>query len=204
MERAGKETIRNVIIIAALIVAAILCRNIGREIPGRLLALPRSFIYVGLFMYWGISVRRRVIMKQTQRLLTAIAMLMVFWIVDRTAKHLFANDPQMIRYLWYLYYLPMLLIPFLTVLVAASLGKHENYRLPNWTKALYLPVLGLVLLVLTNDLHQMVFAFPKEAAVWLDNDYTREIGYFIVSGCMVVCALAAVGYAVQVPDGKRA
>ncbi len=39
----------------------------------------------------------------------------------------------------------------------------------------------------------MVFAFPKEAVVWLDTDYTREGGYFIVSGCMAVCALAAVG-----------
>lgn len=126
MERAGKETIRNVIIIAALILTAILCRNIGREIPGRFLALPRSFIYVGLFMYWGISVRRRVIMKQARSLLTVIAMLMVFWIAGRTVKHLFVNAPQMIRYLWYLYYVPMLLIPFLAVLVAASLGKHEN------------------------------------------------------------------------------
>ena len=33
-------------------------------------------------------------------------------------------------YLWYGYYFPMLFIPLLCVLVALSLGKPENYRLP--------------------------------------------------------------------------
>ena len=41
----------------------------------------------------------------------------------------------------------------LCVLVALSLGKPENYRLPKWTGLLYLPTTLLLLLVLTNDLH---------------------------------------------------
>ena len=47
----------------------------------------------------------------------------------------------------------MLFIPLLCVLVALSLGKPENYRLPKWTGLLYLPTTLLLLLVLTNDLH---------------------------------------------------
>ena len=131
--------------------------------PWRALSLVRSMIYVGLLSYWGISVRRRVMQAQVRRLLTAIAVLMVFWMAERTVKFLFVTDVNAMRFLWYCYYLPMLLIPFLSVLVAASLGKPENYRLPRWTKLLYLPVAALVLLVLTNyvkqtkKLHPIVF-----------------------------------------------
>ena len=206
MKRPDRETIRNIIIIAALILIAVLCRNIGRVLPGRFLALPRSFIYVGLFMGWGISLHRRVVQKQARSLLTGIAALMVFWIADRTIKYLFVSDPAAIRYLWYMYYLPMLLIPFLAVLAAASLGKTENYRLPGWTKALYIPALGLVLLVLTNDLHQQVFRFPEDAVIWKDSEYTRQIGYFIFIGFMAVCALVAMGmmlYKCRRTEGRR-
>ena len=118
---------------------------------------------------------------------------MVFWMAERTVKFLFVTDVGAIRFLWYCYYLPMLLIPFLSVLVVASLGKPENYRLPRWTRLLYLPVAALALLVLTNDFHQLVFAFPADAAVWTDGEYAYRAGYFVVAGCMGLCALIALG-----------
>ena len=65
----------------------------------------------------------------------------------------------------------MLFIPLLCVFVALSLGKPENYRLPKWTSLLYIPTTLLLLLVLTNDLHQLVFVFPADAAAWLDTDH---------------------------------
>ena len=33
------------------------------------------------------------------------------------------------RYLWYLYYLPIIFIPLLGVYIAIFLGKSENYQL---------------------------------------------------------------------------
>lgn len=193
MERASRQMLRGAWTIALCIVTAILCRNIGRGMPWRALSLVRSMIYVGLLSYWGISVRRRVMQTQVRRLLTAIAVLMVFWMAERTVKFLFVTDVNAMRFLWYCYYLPMLLIPFLSVLVAASLGKPENYRLPRWTKLLYLPVAALVLLVLTNDFHQLVFAFPADTVVWTDGEYSYRAGYFVAAGCMGLCALTAVG-----------
>ena len=97
----------------------------------------RSVIYIVLFTAWGISVRGRIIQSQVRRYLTAISVLMVFWVTDRTIRYIIAEDPWVLRHLWYLYYLPMLFIPMLAVFVALSLGKPENYRLPNWTKLIY-------------------------------------------------------------------
>lgn len=97
-------------------------------------------------------------------------------------KYFFVTDPDVVRWLWYLYYLPMLVIPLLAVFVAASLGRSERYRLPRWTRLLYLPVGALVALVLTNDFHQLVFVFPPEAAVWRDGDFSHAAGYFAAIG----------------------
>ena len=69
--------------------------------PWRALSLVRSMIYVGLLSYWGISVRRRVMQTQVRRLLTAIAVLMVFWMAERTVKFLFVTDVNAMRFLWY-------------------------------------------------------------------------------------------------------
>ena len=50
----------------------------------------------------------------------------------------------------------------------------------------------LLLLVLTNDFHQLVFAFPEDAAAWLDTDHTYGAGYFAVMGWIVLGMGAAI------------
>ena len=152
----------------------------------------RSVIYIVLFTAWGISVHRRIIQSQVRRYLTAISVLMVFWVTARTIRYIIAEDPWVLRHLWYLYYLPMLFIPMLAVFVALSLGKPENYRLPNWTKLIYIPTTVLFLLVLTNDLHQLTFVFPADEAVWA-NVYDHSIVYYLAVGWMILCALTALG-----------
>ena len=193
MNRVKKQNRKSAAGILLCIAAAMLFRKMGRGASNNVADFLRSFLYIGLFLYWGISVRRRVVQPQVQHLMTAIALLMVFWIADRTVKFFLVVSPDWIRYLWYLYYFPMLFIPFLSVLVAISLGKPEQYRLPKWMYLLYIPVSVLLLLVLTNDFHQLVFQFPAEASVWRDNEYKHGVGYYVVMAGMVVCALLALG-----------
>ena len=134
MNRSQKVIALRVILV---ILAAVLCRNIGRELPGRTLGIVRSLLYLGLFAAWGISLRRRVMQPQARHFLTSIAGLIVFWLLDRTVKYFFVTSAAAIRYLWYGFYLPMLFIPLFAVFVAASLDKPEDYRLPRWTRLLY-------------------------------------------------------------------
>ena len=173
-------------IAALLIVCAVAAQIITRghrEAPYFLpVSLLRSFIYIGLMMWWGISLWQRIIQTQVRRYLAATAALCVFWLSIRTVKFFFAATPAAIRYLWYGYYVLMLFIPLLCVLVALSLGRPENYRLPKWTNLLYLPTALLLLQVLTNDLHQLVLVFPTDAAAWLDTDHGYGVGNFIVMG----------------------
>ena len=72
------------------------------------MSLLRSFIYIGLTTWWGISLWQRIVQAQVRRYLAATAALCVFWLSIRTVKFFFAATPAAIRYLWYGYYVPML------------------------------------------------------------------------------------------------
>lgn len=181
------------VFIAALILAAYLLRFIGNSgIYVQQAGLIRSFIYISIFIAWGFSVRNRIIQSQVRRYMTAIASLMVFWFLVRTLKFHFVPSepyPTVTRYLWYSYYLAMLFIPMFAVFVSMSIGKPENYQLPKKTMLLYIPTTILFLSVITNDLHQLVFTFPADAAVWTDSDNGYTIGYFLIVGWLFFCVL---------------
>ena len=194
---------QTVLCVALVILAAVLCRALDRSVSGRAPGLVRSFLYLGLFTAWGISLRRRVMQPQTRHFLTSIAGLIVFWLFDRTIRYFFVTTAAALRYLWYGFYLPMLFIPLFAVFVAASLGKPENYRLPRWTRLLYFVSGGLFLLVLTNDLHQTVFTFDPALTEWRDTGYTYGAGYYVVLGFMVLCALSALAMMLYKCRGSR-
>ena len=191
MEKPNKASVRASVLVVATVLCAILARVFGKLGYAYVtLGLIRTMLYIGLYAAWGISIRKRVVQAQVRRYLTAVSLLMVFWFAVRTMKYYFVIDPAVTRYLWYLYYLPMLFIPLLAVYVSISLGKPEGFRLPEWSLLFYIPTLLCLLLVLTNDLHQWVFTFPA-GAVWSDKDYGYAAGYYIVFAWNVICALTA-------------
>ncbi|MGM9606364.1 MAG: histidine kinase N-terminal 7TM domain-containing protein [Oscillospiraceae bacterium] len=191
MVKANLKNHRTFLCVVLAVLLAVVLRQIGLRVEDpldRACSFLRSVIYIVLFAAWGISIRRRIIQPQVRRYLTAVSALMVFWVTVRTIRYSLEGCPWVLRHLWYLYYLPILFIPLLAVFVALSLGKPENYRLPKWTALLNIPAAALLLLVLTNDLHQLVFVFPADAAVW-GNDYRHSIGYFLAVGWQILCTL---------------
>ena len=86
---------------------------------------------------------------------------MLLWLILRTLKYSFVTGLAAGRYIWYLYYLPMLFLPLLWVYIALSMGKSEDYRLSRGTGMLSIIPAALFLLVITNDLHQQGFAFKS-------------------------------------------
>ena len=191
MTKSIKRNINTGIIVVLLIVCAIVFRILGNNgIYPITLGMLRTFIYIGLYIGWGISVSKRIVQAQVRRNLVAVALLNVFWFVIRSMKYYFVSDPALSRQLWYWYYFPMLFIPLFSVFVSMSLGKPENYRLPKWTSLLYIPTVLCLLLVVTNDFHQLVFDFPA-GEVWSDKNYDYVFGYFPVIGWEIICSLTS-------------
>ena len=187
-----KQNHKTGFLVAAMVFSVIALRVLGKfdilKFPGGIL---RSLIYIALYIGWGISVSKRIIQVQVRHYLIAVSGLMVFWFVIRSMKYYFITDIGIARQLWYLYYLPMLFIPLFSLFVAILLGKQENAR-PSKTALvlLYIPTVLCLLLVLTNDLHQLVFSFP-EGEVWTDKNNGYTFGYHIVRGWEILCAFAA-------------
>ena len=187
-----KQNHKTGFLVAAMVFSAITLRVLGKFgiliVPG---GIVRSLIYIALYIGWGISVSKRIIQVQVRHYLIAVSGLMVFWFVIRSMRYYFITDIGIARQLWYLYYLPMLFIPLFSLFVAISLGKPENARLSKTALLLLsIPTVLCLLLVLTNDLHQLVFSFP-EGEVWTDDNMSYSFGYFFVIGWEILCALAA-------------
>lgn len=187
-----KQNHKTGFLVAGMVFSAIALRVLGKfdilKVPG---GIARSLIYIALYIGWGISVSKRIIQVQVRHYLIAVSGLMVFWFVIRSMRCYFITDIGIARQLWYLYYLPMLFIPLFSLFVAISLGKPENARLSKTVLLLLsIPTVLCLLLVLTNDLHQLVFSFP-EGEVWTDDNMSYSFGYFFVIGWEILCALAA-------------
>ena len=204
MSKATKISLLCALAALGLIALAMLLRYASRHIlHDPIVNHLRSGIYVFLFSAWCYTLWLRIVQVQVRRYLLAISALMVLWILLRSIKFSIGNTDAE-RRLWYFYYFPMLFIPMLSVFVSQSLGKDEAFRLPRWTKLLYIPTLLLLLLVLTNDLHRQVFSFPS--GVLSDGEYRYEKGYYFVLGWEALCAafsLVLMVRSCRIPHSRR-
>ena len=183
MKKIHKLNLMIVIILLSLIFFALYLRHItASEVTFSFASRLRSYIYIGIISAWYISLKMRIVEKKIQRHLCAVALLMIFWMVVRTIKFGSTNNTIQ-RYLWYFYYLPMLFIPLEAFIISMSLG---NKKQPGWIKYLFVLANILLLLVLTNDIHQRVFIFKD--SLLSTKDYTYGIGYYIVALWMITFA----------------
>lgn len=155
-----------------------------------LFSLIRSFIYMGMYYAWGRIVCHGIVQKVTRRCFGWVSMLLVFWIAVSMCKHLvFMNNVTIVRYLWYAYYIPQILLAVLGLNIAIMAGGGENVSLGKVGWFLLGIGAALILLVLTNDLHQIVFSFPK-GVPWTNASCTHEAGYYLIMALIALCAIA--------------
>lgn len=178
-----------IILVFTIVAVAYSCRMLAMfDIGGVYVSYIRAALYLLLFSLWGFSIDRRIIQTQALHCLRLTAALMLVWLVLRTLKYEVVTDLTVARYIWYLYYLPLLFIPLLGVYIALSLGKSDEFRLTGKIGALAIIPSTLFLLVITNDLHQQMFAFSSGVPGEPDNSsYTHGPVYFCCLGWMVIC-----------------
>ncbi len=146
----------------------------------------RNCIYLGIYCAWVIYLEKHVVHKKMRRCLTAIGCLMVFWFFVRTVKFHILHDPLGEHVCWYLYYIPMILIPVLGLAAAMFFGEKDEEKTVRRIKILLTVAVVLIVSVFTNDLHQMVFHFAKQTP-FSDNDYSYGILFMVIQGWMLIC-----------------
>ena len=141
-------------------VANVFCR-IGGPVLYAFLKSCNDLIYIGLLLYWFQSVRARLLASRARNRMMAAALLMLFYQLLRVFKYRFTTEPAVSRYLAYLYFVPMTMIP--TLFLMTCLGIRRGNRPGRWDEALLLiPPALLSLLALTNDLHSLLYT-PRVA-----------------------------------------
>ncbi|MDR3896874.1 MAG: histidine kinase N-terminal 7TM domain-containing protein [Oscillospiraceae bacterium] len=206
MKATTKHLLPTVFVFTAIAIAYA-CRMLAKfDIGGPAVNHIRTALYLLLFTLWGVSLDRRIIQRQALHCLRLTAALMLLWLILRTLKYSFVTGLAAGRYIWYLYYLPMLFLPLLCVYIALSMGKSEDYRLSRGTGMLSIIPAALFLLVITNDLHQQVFAFKSGVpGLPVSGTYSYRPLYFICLGWMVVCmafSLVCLFRKSRIPSGE--
>ena len=206
MKGTTKHLLPTVFVFTAIAIAYA-CRMLAKfDIGGPAVNHIRTALYLLLFTLWGFSLDRRIIQRQALHCLRLTAALMLLWLILRTLKYSVVTDLTAGRYIWYLYYLPMLFLPLLWVYIALSMGKSEDYRLSRGIGMLSIIPAALFLLVITNDLHQQVFAFKSGVpGLPVSGTYSYRPLYFICLGWMVVCmafSLVCLFRKSRIPSGE--
>ena len=149
----------------------------------------RTSIYLGLYCAWVTYLNKHIVHKRMRQCLTTIGCLMVFWFFLRTIKYHVFQDPLSAHICWYLYYLPMLLIPTLGLNAALLLEEKENSKIRKNHVLLLVFAAVLVICVFTNDLHQQVFRFYLKPP-YSDNSYGYGFLFLIIQIWIIFCLSA--------------
>ena len=195
------------IVVLLFVLLAYICRFIetDNELIQTLADQCRACTYLGIYCAWVIYLNKHVVQKKVRQYLTAIGCLMVCWFFLRTVKYHILLDPLGGHICWYLYYIPMILIPTFG-LSATLLMDGAEKKTTKWiTGILLFFSVVLIVCVLTNDLHQQVFRFEGPVP-YSDKNYSYGILFMLIQfwiiACLVIMEILLVKKS-RIPDRKR-
>ena len=187
MKYSKKRTLSYGVILISVLLAYI-CRLVKSEnvFMRNLADQCRNCIYQGMYCAWVIYLEKHVVHKKMRRCLTGIGCLMVFWFFIRTVKFHIFYEPLGEHICWYLYYVPMILIPVLGLSAALFFVEKDEEKTVRKIIILLIVAAVLIVSVFTNDLHQLVFRFSKQPP-FSDMDYSYGILFMVIQGWMLLC-----------------
>lgn len=134
----------------------------------------------------------RIADDKVRRLLTVTAWMIVAFFVFQGLKYQVFREKDLVgRMLWYLYYLPILFLPTFSLLAAMAVDLKDAKRFVRIGIPIGSVSVAFFLLVMTNDLHQLVFHFRPGFQNW-DSDYDHGITYYLLAVWVLLLLLASI------------
>lgn len=130
----------------------------------------QSVLFLVIFAIWSTFLYIRTFDKILKKYIISLGILLAFWMIIRIAKNYTYGIYTF--YFWYLYYIPLLLIPTIYYNCSNYIinKKNKNFRISTIVVSVI-----LFLAVITNNTHNLVFKVTDDP-----DDYTHNIGYFII------------------------
>lgn len=109
---------------------------------------------LSIYFYFRISSR------ELRNYVFLIFLNLCFWIIARIIRLSEANKEIIYRYSWYLFYVALIYVPLLFVWISLSVDeKLEEKKFSRVRKITFIIASILLIFVITNDLHNLVFKF---------------------------------------------
>ncbi|MDO4745945.1 MAG: histidine kinase N-terminal 7TM domain-containing protein [Bacillota bacterium] len=192
-----KEYALYIIIIAGIVFFTVWGSRNLLEAPYSTISVARAILkdlfFLFLFTGWGAYTRYRCANRALKNIMTVICVLSVLWLLLSIVKNRMFMDEDIGRYLWYLYYISLLYIPVMCLWIAFVIGEREtSFKIS--VKFIWPLAVSTILfaLVLTNELHNLVFVFPENIAIW-NNNYTYGVVYYIIAAWIYGCSFISLG-----------
>lgn len=150
-------------------------------------------VFVAIVTLWAGFALNRILDEKTRRLVIAAALLIVGWVLLRYIKYQLVTEGLAARMCWYGYYIFQLSLPLVMLWLAWSLdcvgpdGAAKSF----FKKSVAAAQAVLLALVLTNDLHMLIFKMDLSRPGWSAN-YSYEPLYYAVLAASVVPVLLSV------------
>ena len=148
--------------------------------------------YVFLISVWAVSIHARVTQKGMRNFLLLESVFMLLGLTIRFLQDTFWQEDVLLMRVSGLY-IAATLLPTLLLGLYATLGtgQADSYRIPKKWYGLLIPVAIIVLLIVTDEYHHLVFyILPGEKQPNLS--FHPYIGTFLMAGCGIALMVARV------------
>lgn len=153
--------------------------------------------YSSLVLAWAVTIRYRIVNRPIRQLIVTTAVLFLLGMFFQMSRYrIFEYFPTVSRFCWYGYYIPILFAPVLFFFATLYLHLAEGEKPNRLWLLMLLPSVVFLALIMTNDLHQLLFAF-SDATTGKNSTYTHGILFYVMYGWYTVVLVLAVSASIR-------
>ncbi|MCR5204567.1 MAG: hypothetical protein K6E47_05895 [Lachnospiraceae bacterium] len=151
-----------------------------------------TIAYLAIAVAWVITVKRRVTFSFIKGYLVMGGVVIIMLFILRLMRWDFFEKVFVVgRYVWYSYYIPITALSLFSFLLALRVGREAEKRNKAFDFISIISWLVIVIFVMTNDFHKLVFKIESYNNVIIS--YSYNIGYYVVLlWCMVFTASSVI------------
>ena len=156
-----------------------------------IMACMHDIIFIGLLLFWQQSLRMRILVSKVREYMIWIAGWMLAYMLVRIFRYNIAQGIVVTRYFIYTYRVPQMMIPALFLMICIRI--HRGEQPGRWNETLLLiPAVVLSVMVITNDLHNLIYRPSVELSQFVvaTGTYTYGIGFYLLYVWMITITVA--------------
>ena len=160
-------------------------------------------LYIGMLLFWMQSVRSRLLPTRARSYIVASALMMIVYLLVRVLRFRILTGITVRRFVDYAYNIPMVLVPTLFLMTCIRISRGERAEERGRERLLLIPACALLLLIMSNDLHQLFYhrLIPLAEFHGIVGTYTYGPLFYFMYAWMVLTLLA--GFAILIRNVWR-